>query len=56
LSDGSAARGCLLGLMVGDAIGATGGRLPVVGTLPANRVGERRACVHASADIRFSRN
>lgn len=34
------ARGCVLGLMLGDAIGATGGNVPANGMLPATSAGQ----------------
>ncbi|MER7335900.1 MULTISPECIES: ADP-ribosylglycohydrolase family protein [unclassified Micromonospora] len=45
------ARGCVLGLMLGDAIGATGGKVPAGGTLPATSAGQL-ACFTIEGIIR----
>ncbi|MEU1686889.1 ADP-ribosylglycohydrolase family protein [Micromonospora sp. NPDC005707] len=47
----AAARGCVLGLMLGDAIGATGGNVPVSGTLRATSAGQL-ACFTVDGLIR----
>ncbi|MEU4714473.1 ADP-ribosylglycohydrolase family protein [Micromonospora purpureochromogenes] len=45
------ARGCVLGLMLGDAIGATGGKVPASGTLRATSAGQL-ACFTIEGIIR----
>ncbi|WP_199729372.1 ADP-ribosylglycohydrolase family protein [Micromonospora sp. M71_S20] len=45
------ARGCVLGLMLGDAIGATGGTVPASGPLPATAAGQL-ACFTVDGLIR----
>ncbi|MEU7993832.1 hypothetical protein AB0B83_00630 [Micromonospora sp. NPDC049060] len=45
------ARGCVLGLMLGDAIGATGGKVPAGGTLPVTSAGQL-ACFTIEGIIR----
>ncbi|MGN9804755.1 ADP-ribosylglycohydrolase family protein [Micromonospora sp. L32] len=45
------ARGCVLGLMLGDAIGATGGKVPASGTLQATSAGQL-ACFTVEGLIR----
>ncbi|WP_222865962.1 ADP-ribosylglycohydrolase family protein [Micromonospora sp. AP08] len=45
------ARGCVLGLMLGDAIGATGGNVPASGTLRATSAGQL-ACFTVEGIIR----
>ncbi|MBB5114472.1 ADP-ribosylglycohydrolase [Micromonospora echinospora] len=45
------ARGCVLGLMLGDAIGATGGNVPASGTLRATSAGQL-ACFTVTGIIR----
>ncbi|MGN9811525.1 ADP-ribosylglycohydrolase family protein [Micromonospora sp. BQ11] len=45
------ARGCMLGLMLGDAIGATGGAVPASGTLRATSAGQL-ACFTVEGIIR----
>ncbi|MGW0434927.1 hypothetical protein ACWDV4_20605 [Micromonospora sp. NPDC003197] len=47
----TAARGCLLGLMLGDAIGGTGGNVPPDGPLPATSAGQL-ACFTVEGLIR----
>ncbi|MEH1014283.1 ADP-ribosylglycohydrolase family protein [Micromonospora sp. CPCC 206060] len=48
-----AVRGCLLGLMLGDAVGATAGAVPPSGTLPATSAGQL-ACFTVDGIIRAS--
>ncbi|MGK5676109.1 ADP-ribosylglycohydrolase family protein [Micromonospora sp. URMC 106] len=45
------ARGCVLGLMLGDAVGATGGRVPAAGPLRATSAGQL-ACFTVDGLIR----
>ncbi|MGW4501413.1 ADP-ribosylglycohydrolase family protein [Micromonospora sp. NPDC004336] len=45
------ARGCVLGLMLGDAVGASGGRVPAVGPLRATSAGQL-ACFTVEGLIR----
>ncbi|MBO4210228.1 ADP-ribosylglycohydrolase family protein [Micromonospora echinofusca] len=48
-----AVRGCLLGLLLGDAVGATGGEVPPTGLLPATSAGQL-ACFTVEGIIRAS--